>query len=68
MGELSLVSDRTCRRCRFWNNGKSEHVGLCRRLPPTIVHEPGTTRLDGFWPATEPQDWCGEFESKTGEP
>ena len=44
-----------CEKCQFW-----EH-GLCHRNPPTLPSSEDSTRE---FPATYPDDWCGEFKAQ----
>lgn len=51
---------KTCNDCRFWKAPQSTEQGLkgeCRRFPPD----------SGGFGITEPDDWCGEFSSRTDE-
>ena len=58
--------DASCKRCRFWEfplRFSVEHMGTCRRFPPTIsvsTHASGRPG-EAFWPETRDTDWCGEF-------
>ena len=59
MGE----NDDKCRNCLFWDG--AGHYGVCCRHAPTLgiaqcLHETGAT----LFPATEMDDWCGDFEQK----
>lgn len=49
---------RFCRNCFYWDQSGSESHGFCRRDTPTVVS--GETK--GYWPITENDDWCGEWE------
>lgn len=57
---MSLNSKREgCPRCWFWERqeptpGDDVAYGLCRRYPPGDVG----------WPATTPDDWCGELSDR----
>ncbi len=59
-----------CETCRFWDGSSPDATGwgMCRRNPPTHVsHEildGGGIANVGFWPDTEDDDWCGEFQEK----
>jgi hypothetical protein len=43
--------------------------GTCQRMPPTVIHAPGTFTLAlmiptdqrTVWPVTTPRHWCGEW-------
>lgn len=44
-----------CKDCRYWVERPSTPViGLCHRYPPD-------SHYDSF-PATAPDEWCGEFQ------
>ena len=56
--------ERKCKNCEFWfkqPNGATE----CRREPPEpmLVPNPLTREVgvNGFFPPTNPDIWCGEF-------
>ena len=60
-----------CELCRFWAQLKAH--GVCRRLPPVPDIGPAgwsgsvpreADRAYGIWPATDQDDWCGEFRAK----
>jgi len=57
-----------CETCRFFEAIYQDHsLGLCRRYPPYPegLVAPGPPRPDkslGFWPETEPDEWCGEYQ------
>ncbi len=69
-----------CNLCRFWLNWDSEmtNLGECHRFPPrmtTVSQTEGdevsfaTVRpVDGGWPLTAPDDWCGEFQAPPPRP
>jgi hypothetical protein len=59
-----------CATCRFWDN--VEGLSLCRRSPPAFaarqiepddVEGGGTDGARGFWPVTDNDDWCGEWQA-----
>ena len=45
--------DYRCRDCMAWESGtnKTDHVGYCRRNPPTNNH---------LFPITKADDWCSQ--------
>lgn len=50
-----------CKDCRFFDldgDGPELGNGVCRRKPPT---------LEGRWPWTQIDDWCGEHRPKVGD-
>ena len=57
----------TCEGCRFWDAGpiKGSLTGKCRRHPPVFWRDnPGVEDEFGYWPITDCEDWCGEFQPK----
>jgi len=42
----------SCQTCRYWALPQQE----CRRRPPILVG------VEGAWPRTRPEAWCGEWE------
>lgn len=70
------MADRpTCQDCRFWDfrtdpgTVRQAALGYCRRRSPReFRYGCGTDGLPKIesseWPATRPQDWCGEHERK----
>jgi hypothetical protein len=56
-----------CRFCRFWT-GKDTPAGECRRFPPvhsSILHGEVLSAAQPVWPATNADDWCGEWQAVT---
>jgi hypothetical protein len=64
----------SCETCRFWEAiSEDGGMGECRRHAPTL-HIQGhievygrsegypTDALEGMWPRTAHNDWCGEFQ------
>jgi hypothetical protein len=51
---------RACANCDFWDKNERVARGVCRRDPP---------KADSamLWPATNADDWCGEFEPRMDE-
>jgi hypothetical protein len=45
-----------CRDCKFYFHAADE----CRAHPPTIFNTE-----ESFWPEVEPNDFCGEWQSKS---
>lgn len=67
-----------CRNCRFWkvNEQSGGKVGICRRLPPTVLivgmQQNTITRqtqplVDSFHPLIPAEAWCGEW-APSGKP
>jgi hypothetical protein len=51
----------SCGNCTYWEMDKGSSVyavGLCRYDTPHFSDG------EGRWPRTEPEDWCGKFESE----
>src|SRR5688572_16505514 len=58
-----LPSDAKCRSCLFWS-GRDAPAGECRRYPPArsvILHGEVLSAAQPVWPATNADDWCGEW-------
>jgi hypothetical protein len=62
---------QSCKACKFWLNKKNESLGSCIRHAPSYgeqyfyaespsAHDMSNKRF----PATFPDDWCGDFEPK----
>jgi hypothetical protein len=59
--EQSIIE---CRSCRFWT-GRGAPAGECRRFPPiqsSILHGEVMSAAQPVWPATNADDWCGEWQ------
>ena len=50
-----MIEGISCLPCRYWHPG----TGTCRFSPPQVVSTIGG--LQTAWPATEADDWCGEW-------
>ena len=61
------MADLTCADCKFYQNLGEGRAGECRRYPPVRRFDELTQRTISQFPSTEPNDWCGEFSSKTAE-
>lgn len=62
-----LQPGATCQSCRFWS-GKNAPAGECRRMPPvhsSIHHGEVMSAAQPVWPATNADDWCGEWQAST---
>ena len=76
--EMAMDWDYTaiaCGNCRYWP-AKRESYGVygiggphtdgsvsdCRRHPPIAVRQDRYPHSSAVWPATNREDWCGEFE------
>ncbi len=60
----------TCSECRWWESSELEPTeergtGECRRFPPVPLRE--DLEVEGYWPTTEPDDYCGEYAAKEKE-
>jgi len=63
----------SCETCRYWKKLSLKH-GLCRGGPPTAGDTVASVEFKdrgykiisrwGYWPATEPGDWCGTWKRK----
>lgn len=61
MQEARVTEAEVCASCRFW----AEEAHLCRRHAPMPVLgelQRGSDELHAHWPATDDEDWCGEYE------
>jgi hypothetical protein len=62
--EGTMQLDIKCQSCRYWT-GKDTPVGECRRMPPissSILHGKVMSAAQPIWPATNADDWCGEWQ------
>ena len=58
-----------CSGCRFWVEQKEQTDGECRANPPQILLVPrmrvmdktSSLFIDGFFPKTRPDLWCGKY-------
>lgn len=59
-GEISQKSTSatltgwSCNKCKYWEKYSDADEGICRFNPPVT---------DNDWPETEPDDWCGKYET-----
>ncbi len=58
-----------CERCRFWEEFQdSDGWGHCHRYAPRPVVDPlrrdeeGHAYMVAYWPETDADEWCGEFQ------
>ena len=59
-----------CDTCQWWEtpsewNELPEERGRCRREPPARTDRTG---VDGEWPLTYCDDWCGEHRARDCDP
>lgn len=60
--------EQFCNNCRFWEGWDYTDdkllAGLCRRRAPlpTESREAPPASCSTYWPSTDYQDWCGEWE------
>ncbi len=60
-----VMTERTCRSCKWWKSYDRQYSGECHRHPPGVATE---TNRDGHvcsltaWPATRESDTCGEHQ------
>lgn len=47
--------NKTCETCRYWDEGDTENLGLCRIRSPVV---------DTDFPARHAGAWCGEWEAE----
>jgi hypothetical protein len=62
--EGTMPLDARCQSCRYWT-GKDAPAGECRRFPPvqsSIIHGDVMSAAAPQWPATNDDDWCGEWQ------
>jgi len=58
-----------CALCRFWEETRDDGNGIlgdCRIEPPRLARTPHW-RLQGVWPETYGQDWCGRWQEREGD-
>lgn len=55
------MTKQACENCRFWI------MGTCHSRPPVGLETDngGGRYLYGFWPFTQSNDWCGQWEAET---
>lgn len=61
------MSERaTCETCRWWQDCRPNlHIdGMCRRHAPQPSNGNMGQYNSGLWPATMPNDWCGEHQPR----
>lgn len=53
-----------CHTCRFWEK-IDDSFGACRRRAPGPVRQEVNDELEkwAIWPATGPDDWCGDWKA-----
>ena len=62
---ISETGTEACEICRYWKEPAAvETQGQCRRhAPQSIVFQVDEkTEFVSRFPATEPADWCGDFQ------
>ena len=53
--------EQMCQDCLFWAATPGIGGGKCQRYAP----KPLNSRIDKvYWPRTESEDWCGEWQPK----
>ena len=52
------MSERKCENCEWWHILVEPKTGSCRRYPPEFCF------TKAMWPATDKDDYCGEFCAK----
>ena len=63
------IKDQKCINCRFSlakheADASGNLTVLCRRYPPTIIHDETGMRLEfSAWPSVKGDAWCGEWYS-----
>jgi len=59
------MAENKCNGCRYWYKQEETDIrGYCRRhAPKPATQSPlaESTNLDGVWPRTSGEDWCGEW-------
>jgi hypothetical protein len=58
-----------CRDCRFWLREEENLAGggTCQRYAPRPLVGPVLEAIP-YWPKTNEEDWCGEFQPKSKSP
>ena len=62
----ALLSDPTCKTCRYWQKW-AKPGGECKRNSPqaVLLHvDIDDTEHFAVWPGTDDADWCGEWEAR----
>lgn len=68
MSDQTETRRKSCSWCRFFKpniNPEPQMDGNCRRRPPVWVAMEGGFPMCSF-PSVSPQDWCGEWDSRSG--
>lgn len=59
-----MTEQPTCETCKWWNVELGEGIlGACVRFPPKIIGD-DERLLNGYWPETAGDMWCGEHAPK----
>ena len=57
--------ERACQHCDLWQRDDLEpSLGICRSNPPQV--QEADEDLIGVWPMTGSDDWCGNFQPRSG--
>ena len=63
---MTTVS-RVCGTCKYWTPPPMLSTkGLCHLRAPTVIENPDTGMAQTHFPAVAANDWCGEWEARTG--
>ncbi|BDS08938.1 hypothetical protein NT6N_39780 [Oceaniferula spumae] len=62
----TMTKDKTCAKCKYWDNQNGGDSGQCRRSSPQAVVFKVDSEMEykSVFPNTNSTDWCGEFEEK----
>ena len=73
-----IANYRCCGGCVYWLETEGPYIegpfsfitneGECRRLPPMFQDAKYGRARRGYWPETDWDDYCGEFNRRAAEP
>jgi len=58
------LAEAACSACLYYMKYDNSSDGQCRRHPPKITLLWGIKNTNAWWPETQPDNWCGEFQAK----
>ena len=62
-----MSSAKRCETCLNWEeipvDANDDVSGLCKRYAPRMTHGSGAGYSNWEWPATAPNEWCGEWSA-----
>lgn len=59
--------EENCINCKFWDGHEGDHGPQnCLRFPPQVFAS--GEHHNCTWPDTDPDDWCGEWQTRDEVP